>query len=627
MHTTSTPRQGHRRSGLAPHRDDQGQSAIILVLGIVLIMTMGTTIFVTTTLQNFPVVQNNLAEHYAYRAVEAGLNEYEYVIETNPNLVLCNTTNLNTPQCQALQPFKFGQWNQVPYSGLGGSPTEWFSVYPTIDVADGLVKAVIDGAAQSTTGFAYQHESVSFQPTNSFLLHDWWSVHGIIDPVPAGDSTGSGACTVSAASEKDSSLSLLWGNGSNGANAYPSNCDGNANLAYSPPGTVFNGPVFSDDPMFVCSFGTTGSVNIGPASPWLGVTTAAPTAFTDQGPGCPGYPNLNYNSGATLLNQPQATPPDAVSATDKLASVAKVDGCLYSGPTSITFDGTNASGIGQYIVDSPETPLVTVSGVIEDNNNDLLKNTNACVPQTAGQPVQLPNNGVILVQTASSCTNALDATTTIVGSYWGSTSTPACEGNAIVGDETYNASGTSVGLSGSLTVAAANDVIIDNSITYNDCGTTAPGNNASSCQISGTANDILGLIASNYIDLNHPLSGSNNASTCGSGGGLGCDLSNPRIDAVVLALQHDFTVDNYQYGNSLGTIYDNGSMDQYFADIEGCSGCQGKTTGYINNYDWDQRLAIISPPYYLSPGTNAWSVASLNINAGSKSAYAPAGTP
>ena len=550
--------------------------------------------------------------------------EYEYVIQTNPNLVLCNTTNLNTPQCTALQPFKFGQWNQVPYSGLGGSPTEWFSVYPSIDTADGLVKAVIDGAAQATNGFAYQHENVSFQPTNSFLLHDWWSVHGIIDPITQGNQ---GSCTVSAASEKGSTLSLLWGNGFNGANPYSGSCG--SDYAYSAPGTVFNGPVFSDDPMFVCSFGVAGSVNIGPASPWLGVTTVAPNAFTNQGCG-QGNPTLNYNVAKTLLNQPQSTPPDAVSATNKLASVAAENGCLYSGPTSIVFDGTNASGVGQYIVDSPETPLITVSGVIEDKNNDLLKNTNPCVPQTAGQPVQLPNNGVILVQTASSCSNPLDAATTIVGSYFGSTATPKCEGNAIVGNKVYDATTPSndVGLSGSLTVAAANDVIIDNSITYNDCGTTPPGNfGASSCQIGATANDILGLIATSFVDLNHPLSGNNNAALCGTGGGLTCDLSNPRLDAVILALQHDFAVNNFTKGVPLGTIANNGSMDQYFADIEGTGSTSGLTSGYLNDYNWDQRLSILSPPYYLSPGTNAWSVAALTVNSGSKSANAPAALP
>jgi hypothetical protein len=588
-------------------------------------MSLGTAIFVTTTLQDFPIVQNNLAQHYAYRAVEAGLNEYEYVIQTNPNLVLCNSSNLNTPQCTALQPFKFGQWNQVPYSGLGGSPVEWFSVYPSIDVADGLVDAVIDGAAQATNGFAYQHENVSFQPTNSFLLHDWWSVHGIIDPITEGNQN---SCTVSAASEKGSTLSLLWGNGTNGANGYPGSC--NSDFAYSAPGTVFNGPVFSDDPMFVCQFGLAGSVNIGPAAPWLGVATAAPTAFTSSGPCDQGAPPINYNVGKTLLNQPQSTPPDAVSATNKLASVAMENGCLYSGPTSITFDGVNGSGVGQYIVDSPETPLVNVAGVIKDKNNDLFKNTNPCVPQSAGQPVALPNNGVILVQTASTCTTPLDASTTIVGSYFGSTNTPACEGNAIVGNKVYDATTPSndVGLSGSLTVAAANDVIIDNSITYNDCGTTPPGNfGTSSCKIASTANDILGLIATSFVDLNHPVNGNSNAPTCGTGGGLTCDLSNPRIDAVVLALQHDFAVNNFTTGAPLGTIADNGSMDQYFADIEGQANSQGLTSGYLNDYNWDQRLSIMSPPYYLSPGTNAWAVAALSISAGSKSSYAPGALP
>jgi hypothetical protein len=515
----------------------------------------------------------------------------------------------------------------VPYSGLGGSPTEWFSVYPSIDVADGLVKAVIDGAAQATTGFTYQHENVSFEPTNSFLLHDWWSVHGIVDPQVIGDSS---SCTVSAASEKGTTLSLLWGNGSNGANSYPGGC--NANFAYSPPGTVFNGPTFSDDPMFVCSFGASGSVNIGPASPWLGVTTAAPNAFTDSG--CNGYPTLNYNAGATLVSQPQSVPPDAVSATNKLASVAMENGCLYSGPTSIAFDGVNASGVGQYLVDSPETPLTTSgAGVVEDANNDLLKNTNPCV-STSGQPVPLPNNGVILVETAATCPNSLDAATTIVGNYFGKSSGAAClEGNAIVGNHVYTGTAsTNVGLTGSLTIAAANDVVIDNSITYNDCAGAVPGNVSSSCQIhsDGTTNDILGLIASNFIDLNHPVTTGNNpanATTCSSAGGLTCDLSNPRIDAVMLALQHDFAVDNYQFGANLGTIANDGSMDQYFSDIEGQATGNGTTTGYINNYNWDQRLGILSPPYYLSPGTDAWTVASLSVSSGSKSTYAPTANP
>lgn len=599
-----------------------------MVLGIVLIMVLGTAILVTQTTQNFHVVQNSLAQHYAYRAIEAGLNEYEYEIDTNPNLVLCNASNVSLPQCQALQPFHFGQWNQVPNSGLGGSPIEYFSVYPYLDVPDGLVKAVIDGASYGQGHYVYEYENVTFQPTNSFLLHDWWSVHGIVDPATIGNAS---SCTLSAASEKTSGLSLLWGNGSNGANAYSSVCQ--SDLAWSALGTVFNGPVFSDDPLMVCDFGQTinlsnpsESVSIGPSSPWLPITTASPSALSDQGCSSKSPASYtNYNSAGTLLNQPQSTPPDAVSAVNNLASVAEENGCVYSGPTTITFDGT--SGV---LVNSPDTPT---NGSGQDTNNDLLKNTNTCLGSTPTTPIPVPNDGVMVVQAATpAATGSSCATTTtpIVGTYFAQSGTQAqrnCEGNAIVGNKYYNPSNSSqnLGLSGSLTIAAANNVLIDNSITYQDCAQVPGNSGSSSCQIttSGT-NDILGLIASNFVELNHP-SGAAACPTAGAGG-TNCQLVNPRIDSVVLALQHDFAVNNFTTDSPRGTISLDGSMDQYFADIEGTASAQsGLQSGYLNVYNWDQRLNILSPPYFLTPGTQAWAVASLSVNNGGKSQYAPTG--
>ncbi len=595
--------------------------ALVTVTGILLIMSLGSAILVTNTLQHFPLVQNDLAQHYAYRAVEAGLNEYEYEIDTDPNLVLCNATNLSTPQCQALQPFKFGQWNQVADSGLGGTPAEWFAVYPSLDIPDGLVKVVIDGAAQSVTGFTHTSEYVTFQPTNSFLLHDWWSVHGIIDPLTVGNQ---GSCTVNAANEKGTSLSLLWGNGSNGANAYQGACAND--LAYSALGTLFDGPVFSDDPLMVCNFGQTvnlsnpsESVTIGPSSPWLPITTAGPAPLSNQGCGGAAPSTFtNYNSAGTLVNQPQERPPDAVSATNSLAAVAKENGCVYSGPTTITFDGSNG-----LLVNSPETP---VNGSGKDTNNDPLKNTNTCIGSSPATPIPLPADGVIVVQAAGApCSVPTPITDP---SYFDRSGAPNCEGDAIVGNASYDPTDSTknIGLRGSLTVAAANNVLIDNSITYDDCGANPPGNSSGSCQISSTANDILGLIAGNFVELNHPAG----VGTCPTvsgivSGGLNCQLKNPRLDAVVLALQHDFAVNNFSSGSPQGTIALNGSMDQYFADIEGtASVSNGLQSGYLNAYNWDQRLAILSPPYFLTPGTPAWAVAALTVK-GSASSHAPSG--
>ncbi len=143
--------------------------------------------------------------------------------------------------------------------------------------------------------------------------------------------------------------------------------------------------------------------------------------------------------------------------------------------------------------------------------------------------------------------------TPIVGSYYGESTSQSqanCEGNAIVGNKFYDGTvANDIGLRGSLTIAAANNVLIDNSITYDDCGASIPGNlGSSSCQISSTANDILGLIAGNFVELNHPAG----KGVCPTGaGGLNCQLSNPRLDAVVLALQHDFAVNNYGSDSAL----------------------------------------------------------------------------
>ncbi len=694
----SHPMDAHlrRRLGQPPGSSDTGQVAIVLVLGLILTMTLGTTIFVVSTMQTFPIVQQNLASHYAYRALEAGLNEYEYEIDTNPNLVLCNASNLALAQCQALQPFKFGQWNLVPNSGNAGSPKEWFSVYPVLDTVHSLVKAFIDGAAQSSGGYTYKSATITFQPENSFLLNDWWSVHGLSDPGtfynnggnyndpynPSYPSWGGSSCTISAASEKGTSLHLFWGTqGTSGATKpdsealpYPSGCASSNNLSWSGPGTVFNGPIFSDDPLMVCSFGSSGSVDVGSTTPWMPITTAAPMPTSgkiyDPEDGntytlANGYSNygctndlgntspnsyVNSNVKQTVTGTGQLRPPGIVGAMSKLSKIAKSDGCLYAGPTVIKLDGT--SGM---IVSSPDT------GSTGTDKFNASTNTNQCLPSVAGQPVPLPANGVVaIMQPQSGCVSGANI---LVNQYplstgpgyfgEGPTDTLNCEADAIVGNDYYDpGNSANKGLSGSLTIAAANDVVIDNSITYDDCGTNGnvlPGPSAtssSSCQLSSTkTNDVLGLIAGKYVELNNPMRSPyaaccvqnsygwasyyydyNNKATCGPGGGIACTLINPRIDAVVTALTHDFAVNMYPFGNQNGTITLDGSMDQYFADIEGTAG-GGGGTGYSNVYNWDHRLTIISPPYYLTPGNNAWSVAASVINPGAESQYAPAGSP
>ncbi len=673
-------------------RSDRGQVAMLLVIGIVLIMVLGASIFIASTTEVLPVVADNIAQHDAYRAVQAGLNEYLYLINTDPVRVICDSGNAGiTPACNTTTGFnmKFDAWNQVPGSGTGTIPGEWFAIHnPVFDTTHGLVTVTIDGTVENGGRYQYNSANIAFQQANNFLTNAWWSVHGIYDPVIQGNTR---SCTPDTTSVNGVTyLSLAWGFVStdpttgklttNGAVPYSSGCL-NKNLAYNPPGTWFNGPMFSDDPMFVCQFGTTpGKTYVG--NPGEPINTADPysqpgtvnnnsavgSASIQEGPwssyGC----DNNYYYGvpttppsySTSIVHPIVKPPSDVVGKTALTKVAKANGCLYSGPTQIVFDGKN--GI---IVSSPDTPTsgTSASGYpIDANNNSGDQST--CLPKSGDPsgPIPLPQNGVIFVQTVSSgCSTKANP---LQSGYYGSTSTSNCEGDALVGNRVYDPSDyqNNVGLSGALTIGADNDIVAMNSITYQDCGSTPPGNpnagnpNSSSpvpttasqlCAINtgaGAVNDILGLIATNFVEVNHPIvkgtgGSGKNEPLCGTTGafnvtssGIGdvaCDQSNPRIDAVALALQHSFTVNNFSVGQQLGVINVNGVIAEYYVDIDGSSpgGNCGNSTGCGYNYlqyNWDNRLDLIAPPYYLSPGTPSWTI---NAFADSNSCSASCVTP
>ena len=128
-----------------------------------------------------------------------------------------------------------------------------------------------------------------------------------------------------------------------------------------------------------------------------------------------------------------------------------------------------------------------------------------------------------------------------------------------------------------LTIAAANDVIIDGNLTR-------------------ASNDLLlGLIANNFVRVYHPCSSGNN----GTG-----TISNIDIDAAILALNHSFIVDNWACGNSLGNLNVDGAIAQNFRGPVGTSG----GTGYIKNYIYNRRLKYREPPYFLDPQLASWRV-------------------
>jgi len=139
---------------------------------------------------------------------------------------------------------------------------------------------------------------------------------------------------------------------------------------------------------------------------------------------------------------------------------------------------------------------------------------------------------------------------------------------------------------GPLTIAASNDIIVDRSLT------------------NSNEEAILGLIANNFIRVYHPfvkvvINEKTGATECRNAEG---SIENIVIDAAILAINHSFIVDNYRCGKSLGTLTVRGAIAQNYRGAVGTSG----GTGYLKNYEYDERLHTIEPPSFIEPVQSDW---------------------
>jgi hypothetical protein len=147
-----------------------------------------------------------------------------------------------------------------------------------------------------------------------------------------------------------------------------------------------------------------------------------------------------------------------------------------------------------------------------------------------------------------------------------------------------------------LTIATENDIIIDGDVKR-----------------SGDA--MLGLIANQFIRVANP---SNHTYSDPSSCDNIASTANRTIEAAILSLQHSFTVDNYYCGHPIGTLTVKGVIAQRFRGPVGTGGAAGAATGYIKDYQYDDRLAYRSPPNFLDPVQSAWRIARYTEQAPAK---------
>ena len=243
---------------------------------------------------------------------------------------------------------------------------------------------------------------------------------------------------------------------------------------------------------------------------------------------------------------------------------------------------------GTYVTNAPVLTPPPTNGEIKtvaqpsykfDGNNIIFLNGNAMqvFDGTSWTNMAQPSNGVIYVSNDQTkpCSTAYSPFT---ATYFDSTS--GC-GNVYVAADT-------AGYNQPLTIAAENDVIIYDDIVR-----------------AGGSPGVLGLVANNFVRVKHEYP-NETLDSCGSNTGE-VGQTNLRIDAAIMAINHSFIVDHYDCGADLGTLTINGAIAQKFRGPVGTFGGSGRT-GYAKDYNYDDRLRYMAPPYFLDPVEAAWHV-------------------
>jgi hypothetical protein len=204
-----------------------------------------------------------------------------------------------------------------------------------------------------------------------------------------------------------------------------------------------------------------------------------------------------------------------------------------------------------------------------------------------GTSMSLPSNGVIYVQNQN-CTPQYDSTMDY----------PSVTDGTGCGDVYVHSTSNVLK---DLTIAADNDVIIDGDIRH------PPGVE-------------VGLIANNFVRVYHPIDRSKSCMISSSAGNPDANASsspedptqgsmtNPTIDAAILAINHSFIVDNWGCGGPLGTLTVDGAIAQRYRGTVGTHSGSTVATGYAKGYSYDYELRYHQPPFFLDPVQAGWGI-------------------
>lgn len=524
-----------------------------------------------------------------------------------------------------------GTWAPVP--GATGNTAFRYEVDNSQYTNDGVIRILATGRSgtETRTVLANLHQK-------GFLDYLYFTNYEVQDPAITGDSQSK--CT----------------------QYYPTRVDANCGGAIQfSKSEEINGPVDSNDAMLIC-----GGTFDGPVSTnYTPKNNGTQYYRTD---GCNPLVTPTFNSGPPA-HGPALLPPPTNQAMaqetrgDLTDSTVPRPGCLYTGPTSIVFNGD-----GTMTVRSPWTKY-TNTGIDSSGKPYGITNANcgdanaSGLWSAAGQKIPVPKQNLIFVQsvpTTSAKAPSNDPNAWATGTFPSVSGYLPCPGNQATDGNDLGYPFSSTTTSGSTTTTITETLPSTSSGEY-DClagdafvqGTLKGQVTVATdhyvwitgdLKYSDPSSDVLGLVGQNAVWVWNPYGTVTTATTgpcnCHSGGTttstkttseslLPTDIpghpdstyvdpstqksaTGRLIQAAIMSVQHTFQVQNYEEGSGRGSLSVVGAIaQQYRGTVGTVSSNGGVATGYAKNYSYDKRFINIAPPKFLQAVSTTYGISQI----------------
>lgn len=581
-----------------PASSDDAGVALVTVIGLAMVMLLMVATAVSFSASGMVKSRNDQDWNAALAAAYAGVDEYasrlsndstyygygnpaaRFTIATGSvgTVTMPLASNANRAFNTGTGSGTDGTWAEL--AGSDGRASFRYEVDNSLYSSQGTLRIRSTGRVGAET-----RSVVASLRQNGFLKFLYFTEYELMDPQVTGT-----ACVESHAPHASGCQEVVFGNSDYLKGAIHSNDTIRA------CGTQFDGAVTSaNSPLYVQTCGTAINWGTGITGPTLAGSLTLPAT------------NL------AMVNETRVDLPAEVPRP----------GCMYTGPTTITFTSD-----GKMRVISPWTkftrPSLT-SGIASQNPTEC--GTLAQLKSTTGAVVTVPDQNLIFVQNvptdttnpnytnASSPPTNFSCTGTGASSGWkyGSpvafqypilnevippSSTPATPAYKCTNGDVF-VKGV---LKGAVTVAAQNFIYVTGDMTYADAGI-----------------DLLGLVGQNAVWVWNPMtsctgtfnlmSSPQRHRTCTALPPADTDDTARRtIQAAILSVGHTFQVQNFDTGAARGTLDILGAIAQTYRGSVAWSNADGSPSGYTKHYAYDDRLLTSAPPKFLTPTSTTYGV-------------------